>query len=731
MRGTPQSRSVLTDSTAGPAISGVPVAPRRGLLTRLYDFVFGFDYFISHRWSDAHPYATQLAAKLEPEFHCFLDSKDFATGLHWTIEGQHALARTSILIVVLSPEIFDSEPVLEEVRYFQAHKPANRLIAIDPGGLFATTPPEHPLIAAIGATRLRVDEPAAALRAGPSAALVETLRQDFDLVKQNTRRARVLAGAVTVLAVLLAAAIATAFFASHQQRLAEKARDRESSARAAAERLIGQILGDLRDDLIPLGKSDLMEKATAAAECYYEAFPEAERRTSERQQSVAMWIERGDSHALQGRQETARHCFQEALRIAAALAAQQPASFERARDETFARARVANSLRKLDQPEEALAAYEKCLAALQNLRARQSANAELRRYESACHGEMGDALADLGRMDEAQQRYEQSVAGLKKLVADTGAASEFRDPLALARLRLGGHLVDAGKFEEAKAAFLSLHTLLQELGRERPADMPLRARYAAALEKLGYVYYRLGDLPAAREWFQKHQDLARMMFATDTKNKAWRRQAAVAESWMGELALAEGNRATARESFEAARQLLAALANAEPMNGALQNDLATNYEKLADAAETPDDSVAALEQALTIQQRLTARFPRSAEYAVGVVIYQRRLGDTERSAHRWDNAAARYEAARRECRVLLARLPSLITARREHAHILLGVGETALAQNRVKEGNAALLDARQEFDALASENRLDATDQRFRAHIIERLETLPAAGSKN
>src|SRR5437588_8242167 len=123
MREAPPSRSVPAESGIVPAISGVPPAPHRGLLTRLYDFVFGFDYFISHRWSDAHPYATELAAKLEPEFHCFLDSNDFAKGLHWTIEGQHALGRTSILIVVLSPEIFDSEPVLEEVRYFQAHKP--------------------------------------------------------------------------------------------------------------------------------------------------------------------------------------------------------------------------------------------------------------------------------------------------------------------------------------------------------------------------------------------------------------------------------------------------------------------------------------------------------------------------------------------------------------------------------------------------------------------------------
>jgi hypothetical protein len=211
-------------------VDSAVATPHRSLLARLYDFVFGFDYFLSHRWSDAHPYATQLAAKLEPEFHCFLDSKDFAKGLLWSVEGERALARTSILILVLSPTVFASQPVLDEVLFFQKRKPANRLIVIDPGGLFEAAPADHPLIEAIGMTRLRIGEPADALTTGPSAELIETLRQDFDLVKQDTRRARVLAGAVAVLSALLIAALIAAWYATQQQRLAEKALSREASA---------------------------------------------------------------------------------------------------------------------------------------------------------------------------------------------------------------------------------------------------------------------------------------------------------------------------------------------------------------------------------------------------------------------------------------------------------------------------------------------------------------------
>ena len=76
-------------------------------------------------------------------------------------------------------------------------------MVVDPGGLFAAAPADHPLIEAIGATRLRLNEPTDALTAGPAAALIETLRQDFDLANQNTRRACVLASAVTVSVLLV------------------------------------------------------------------------------------------------------------------------------------------------------------------------------------------------------------------------------------------------------------------------------------------------------------------------------------------------------------------------------------------------------------------------------------------------------------------------------------------------------------------------------------------------
>jgi hypothetical protein len=95
---------------------------------------------------------------------------------------------------------------------------------------------------------------------------------------------------------------------------------------------------------------------------------------------------------------------------------------------------------------------------------------------------------------------------------------------------------------------------------------------------------------------------------------------------------------------------------------------------------------------------------------------------------RWDDATAHYDTALRECRAVLAGLPTMIAARRELAHIFLGLGETALAQNRVEEGRAALVESREQFNALAAENRLDAADQRFRDRLIQQLERIPATG---
>lgn len=212
----------------------------RSWLRRLNDFVFGYDFFVAHAWhadGEGHEYAERLASALEPNLRCFLDSKDFQKGADWTLESKRALSKTSVLIVVATPPVFASQPVLNEVTSFVEKEPQDRIIVIDVGNTFSNPPSsDHPLITTIGETRLRIPENSA-LAAGPSKKTLDDLRADFTLTTENTKRQRILGWTVAALAALSMGAGVASWVAFDQERLAKQNAIKAHSRELAADSL--------------------------------------------------------------------------------------------------------------------------------------------------------------------------------------------------------------------------------------------------------------------------------------------------------------------------------------------------------------------------------------------------------------------------------------------------------------------------------------------------------------
>ena len=90
------------------------------LLRRIVDAIFGFDFFISYSSRDPDQIGRNYALALknlltDRDYVCFLDSTDYEKGEDWQEVGKVALNRTRSLLVVATPAIFDSKPVLREV----------------------------------------------------------------------------------------------------------------------------------------------------------------------------------------------------------------------------------------------------------------------------------------------------------------------------------------------------------------------------------------------------------------------------------------------------------------------------------------------------------------------------------------------------------------------------------------------------------------------------------------
>ena len=191
---------------------------------RLVDVIFGYDFFVSYTWADGSKYAHSLYEKLKAQgFTVFLDEEEYARGDNWTLLGRRALKKTRQLVLVATPRVHESAPVLKELTAFQST--GRRIIPLEIGdALNPQKYPASPLLPLIPAELLKLNQP---LRDGniPNEAppeIVRELRRGFQHVRQAQKRIRFLLGACLVLLGLLAIAIWQGIRAELQRKTAEE-----------------------------------------------------------------------------------------------------------------------------------------------------------------------------------------------------------------------------------------------------------------------------------------------------------------------------------------------------------------------------------------------------------------------------------------------------------------------------------------------------------------------------
>jgi hypothetical protein len=227
----------------------------RGWFQRILDYFYGYDYFISYRWSDGRAYAVGLAEQLQDRgFDCFLDSDDYIKGDNWKKIGERSLRKTSRLVLVGSPHAVcpvpprdpNNDPVLRELQIFTQN--GKRILPINFDG--SLTLPAHadaPLMRYLDKDGLWILEEFPQLTMGPSQKTVNDLCNSFDLERQSGKRSRILKILIAVFAALSMAATAAAIVAFVSYRLAESRRLlAESRGRVTnAQRLAAESAGTL------------------------------------------------------------------------------------------------------------------------------------------------------------------------------------------------------------------------------------------------------------------------------------------------------------------------------------------------------------------------------------------------------------------------------------------------------------------------------------------------------
>lgn len=194
------------------------------LLRALSDRIFGYDVFISYSRQDASGYACALDGQLKRiGYRPFLDSQEMPPGEALTASLRNALARSSALVMVVSPGGLKSTYMPKEFDHYTTQRTRNwKIVPISIGRTLDEAAPDLPL-----AERLRtradviwISESADNLATGPSAETFKALIDGFHFTRRNTIRRRVMAGVSASLAVLAGVAILAAWQAIEHAQLA-------------------------------------------------------------------------------------------------------------------------------------------------------------------------------------------------------------------------------------------------------------------------------------------------------------------------------------------------------------------------------------------------------------------------------------------------------------------------------------------------------------------------------
>jgi serine/threonine-protein kinase len=304
--------------------------------------------------------------------------------------------------------------------------------------------------------------------------------------------------------------------------------------------------------------------------------------------------------------------YTEAVRISEAIARDSPAN------EAY-RSRLARHLDeygdRLDRAArraEALDAYRRALGIRQRSADERPDDATAARDLGASLHKMGLTLRTGGSFAEAMPYYRRALELRERLAAAATSIAADRAGLAETIFDIGVLEVIAGRFPEAEALHLRALDLREQLLQENPTVTDSQSALAVVLFSLGELQARTGRLA---------EGLATLRRAASEIQRALRAAPEVAQygfilaltdERIAHLELQNGEPGRALEAFRSVIALYERLVVSEPEIEAYLSSLARNLLACArlEAPGSPADSVAKLDRARTLMERLTREDPQ-------------------------------------------------------------------------------------------------------------------------
>lgn len=473
-----------------------------------------------------------------------------------------ALDRSDTLILLCSPASAASRWVDQEAAHFLASRGLDQIICVISPETPTGTPLMEVLPAALraalpaGVEPLAVDPRRAAdgRRLARLKIAAKLLDVSLDqLVQRDARRGVRLMATFTTGALVVTLAMGAMTIATLKSRQIARAQRDETEA------LVAYMLGDLRQQLEPVGRLDVLDGVGARVLAYYGKARDDKLDDKALAQRAKAQTLLGTIREQRGDVAGARDAFGQAASTTHELAARYPRNGERIFDEAqnvYWLAYMEWRQGDIAGAEQGFKRYGELARTLVTL---DPGRADWRLEVAYAKSNLGTLLLQQGRAEEALTTFR---AALVAFEAERAKAPDDHDRLADAvdaHAWVADALLKLGRPRDAYAERAGAAGLLAEASAKASNDKPLAARSWAAQLALARLELDLGQTAQAKTRTAEAMRALHQLAALDPTNAQWSQHLLVGQIDTAELALWSGQLAQARAEHAQAAALLAKL----------------------------------------------------------------------------------------------------------------------------------------------------------------------------
>lgn len=488
-----------------------------------------------------------------------------------------------------------------------------------------------------------------------------------DLVRREQQRRQ------KRLTYIAAASIAGMTVASGLAVFAFDKRDEARDQRREAEGLVGFMLGDLRDELEPIGKLSALDAVGSRALEYFEKQDKKElsdAALAQRSQALNLLAQIADRR---GNQNGALASFREAMRSSAELVERAPDDPQRLFDHAQNVFYLGDFSRRRGQVGQAEAAYREYKRLALRMVAVEPDNLKWRMEIHYANENIGIVLFNQRRYAEATRIFEDSLRPMLSGASVDADNADYQKELSTLLAWLADSYSAQGQLDRAIAVRERQLTFLRKVIDGGQSDVVFRQELIPAHQGLGILLITQGHFERGIEQLRRAVAEGDLLVPVEPENTYWRGLTTQARLELANSLLAVNRNtvaaAEARIGCDQAKRVLAK--DAGPRWRRLQTDCFTVRARLALADGDQASGLKLAEQALASARTEQSADPVKDRYKIAAV--HRLIGDVRR---RMGDA----DGARAEWAVGLAQLPDKGVERpvelKERAELLKRLGRT-------------------------------------------------------